>query len=82
MHSQASSTATASSSPSSSTTTHAATAAITSVLSSLMHAATTASIRLVLDLLFLDNVDNLVGHSEVLDLQHVRVWRGAWMRVH
>jgi hypothetical protein len=40
-----------------------------------VHAASTASVRLVFDLLFLDNVDNLVGNPEVFDLQRVSAWR-------
>jgi hypothetical protein len=59
------------SSTASTTTAHAPTASIATVVSSLMHATTTASARLILDLLLLDHFDDLIWHSEVLDLSHV-----------
>ena len=36
-----------------------------------MHAATSASLRLVLDLLLLHNLDDLVRHPQILDLRIV-----------
>jgi hypothetical protein len=67
--SQSSRASTASSSTSSSTPAHAPTASVTPMFSSLVHSASSASVRLVLDLLFLDYVHDLVWDSKVLDLQ-------------
>jgi hypothetical protein len=41
------------------------------VVAALVHAASAASVGLVLGLLLLDDVDDLVGHAEVLDLRCV-----------
>jgi hypothetical protein len=62
---------TTSSSASSSTPAHAPASPVTSVFSSLVSSTASASIRLVLDLLFFDHVNNLVWHAKVLDLRHI-----------
>jgi hypothetical protein len=80
MHSQSSgatrTTATSSSSTASSTPAHASTSPISPVLAPLMRPASTTAVCLVLDLLFLDHVDNFIGHSEVFDLQNVSAKNG------
>lgn len=65
-------TTTSSSSASSATPAHASTSPIAAI-SSVVHAASSASVRLVLDLLLFHNLDNLVRHSQVLDLPRIRM---------
>jgi hypothetical protein len=66
--SSASSVPTAASSTAPSTPAHASASSVAPMVASLMHPSATASTRLILDLLLLDDVDDFVRHPEVFYL--------------